>query len=208
MNRFEETYAAAGADLASIGWVRLRPNPVFAEWLESRRFPAGRALVVGCGVGDDAAHLAERGFDVTAFDVAPTAIDRARERFGELAVDFVVADWLDQPEHWRGAFDLVVEIGNVQAVAQSRPEALAAIAGAVAPGGTLFVRCYATADDAAEPGGDDGPPWPLTRRELRAVETSGLELRRFDDGQPGGGGSLWWTAEYVRPAASAVGGDA
>ena len=69
-----------------------------------------RALAVGAGLGFDAEHLAALGSATTAFDVAPTAVAMARERFPGSRLDYCVADLLDLPREWEGAFDLVVEI--------------------------------------------------------------------------------------------------
>lgn len=87
---FEEIYARAGDDLTSVPWARFAPHPLLVMWLDSagspglpasRSFAGCEALVVGCGLGDDAEELARRGYAVTAFDVSPTAITRCRERF-------------------------------------------------------------------------------------------------------------------------------
>lgn len=51
--------------------------------------PPGVALDIGCGTGCHAAYLAERGWQVTGFDVSPRAVERARER--SAAVDWHVA---------------------------------------------------------------------------------------------------------------------
>jgi hypothetical protein len=50
-----------------------------------------------------------------------------------------------------------------------RDRAIAAVAGLVAPGGTLLVLAA-----AASARGDDGPPWPLTRDELDGFAAGGL----------------------------------
>ena len=39
-----------------------------------------RALELGCGTGASAVWLAQQGFDVTALDLSPLAIERARQR--------------------------------------------------------------------------------------------------------------------------------
>jgi SAM-dependent methyltransferase len=44
------------------------------------RLPPGRALDVGCGTGRDAVYLAGRGWEVTAVDLVPRALEKARER--------------------------------------------------------------------------------------------------------------------------------
>ena len=40
----------------------------------------GPAVDLGCGSGTDAIYLASKGFDVTAIDIAPTALSQAREK--------------------------------------------------------------------------------------------------------------------------------
>ena len=162
---FERLYASAEAGEATVPWFRGGPNPFLAQWVhEHAGDGAGRrALVIGTALGDDAEMLAARGFAVTAFDIAPTAIDGARRRFPASSVDYAVADLLDLPERWRGAFDLVAEAITVQALPVSlRDRAIDAIASTVAPGGTLVVVSGIHEGD----GERDGPPWPLTREEL------------------------------------------
>jgi len=177
---FEEMYAAAGEDLAALPWASLKPFPLLVEWLDrAGAGMGGKALVVGTGLGDDAEELARRGFDVTAFDLSPTAIERARERFPESAVDYRVADLLDLPGEWRGRFDLVVEIRTLQSLPiGDRRAAATAIAGTVAPGGLLWL--FALGRDSHRPG--ESRPWPVTEEELAVLEAAGLkwESRRED----------------------------
>jgi SAM-dependent methyltransferase len=60
----------------------------------------GRAVVLGCGLGTNAIDLAGKGFDVTAIDVAPTALSRAeaRARKAGVRVRWLVADVLAPPK--------------------------------------------------------------------------------------------------------------
>jgi SAM-dependent methyltransferase len=53
-----------------------------------------RALELGCGTGTNAIELAKRGFDVTAVDCAPKAIEIARQKAAAAGVDvhWIVAD--------------------------------------------------------------------------------------------------------------------
>ena len=119
------------------------------------------AVVVGCGLGADAAYLAGLGFATTGFDVSPTAVQQARERHAGAGVDFEVGDLLDLPAAWRGAFDLVVEIFTVQALPDPpRSDAIAAVPGLVAPGGTLLAVEFRS--DGSQPD-DQGPPFPQDR---------------------------------------------
>lgn len=166
-------YAAAGDDLAALPWASLKPFPLLVEWLDGAGAGvSGKALVIGTGLGDDAEELARRGFEVTAFDISPAAISRARERFPASAVDYRVADVLDLPAEWRGRFDLVVEIRTLQSLPiGDRAAAAAAIAGTVAPGGLLWL--FALGRDTHQAG--ETRPWPVTTEELSVLEAAGLE---------------------------------
>lgn len=177
---FEELYRRAGADWSRVPWADLVPNPLLVEWLAGPDAAGlrGRALVVGCGYGDDAELLAGAGFAVTAFDVAPTAIESCRARYPTSAVDYVVADALAPPAAWRAAFDLVFESYTLQVLPEeARAPLLAGLAATVAPGGRLLVLCRGR--DAADPEGE--LPWSLTRAELDAVGAHGLAPLRFED---------------------------
>ena len=57
-------------------------------------------LELGCGTGGNAVWLAQRGFDVTALDISPLAIERARQRAAAAGVNvrFLLADVLDGPD--------------------------------------------------------------------------------------------------------------
>ncbi len=175
---FEERYATAEADpQAPPPWAVMAPRPALVAWLDARPAPApgATALVVACGYGDDAQELARRGWTVTAFDAAPTAIARARERFPGSPVDYRVADLFALPP---GAYDLVVEIQTIQSLPPERREAaVAAIAAQVGPGGTLFLRASGRDDD--EPVG--GRPWPVSRGDLAGLARAGLREVQFDD---------------------------
>lgn len=169
---FEQLYAQAQTGAAQVPWDRPEPSPLLAEWARGADLTGTgrRALVVGCGLGRDAEFVAGLGFATTAFDVAETAIRMARQRHPESPVDYRVADLLAAPHQWAGAFDLVVECNNVQALPRElRERATAAVASFVAPGGTLLVVAA-----AATAWGEDGPPWPLTRAELSGFAAGGL----------------------------------
>ena len=139
------------------------------------------AVVVGCGLGEDAEELARRGFRTTAFDVAPTAVSVARERHPDSTVDYRVADLFALPVDWRQAFDLVVEAITVQALPPARQAAAAAaIAELVAPGGTRLV-ITSVRDGSTAVALEDGPPWPLRREDLQNFAVNGLDIVTTDE---------------------------
>ncbi len=193
---FEPLYVAAAAGERSVPWDRGGPHPLIAEWARGVAGAGRPAIVVGAGLGPDAELLAERGFEVVAFDVSPTAVATAGERFPQSKVDYRVADLLDPPPAWSHAFDLVVESLTVQSMPVSfHARATANVARMVARGGTLLV--VATARVAAD-GPVDGPPWPLTRAEIEAFACDGLESIGIEDVREPGVPARW-RARFQRP---------
>jgi SAM-dependent methyltransferase len=180
---FEELYAEADHDPAAIPWADYRPHPNLVSFAEETGLSGdgAPALVIGTGLGDDAEYLASLGFEVTAFDVASSAIRWTKERFPDSPVRYEVADLFDVPEAWRRAFAFVFEANTVQALPlggdEPRRRALQAIAGTVAPGGRLLV--IQRGRDEEEPVA--AIPWPLARGELDVLLDAGLREVRFDD---------------------------
>lgn len=193
---FEPLYAGAGRGETVVPWDAHSPSPFLVEWaqaagLEGKGAPA---LVVGSGLGDDAAYVAGLGYAVTAFDISPTAVEQARERFPDSNVRFQVGDVFDLPAAWRQAYDLVIEIFTVQALPIAlRPRVTAAIASTVAPGGTLLVVQRTRPDGSTV---DDGPPYPVSRSELDFFLADGLRLEQLEQ-IPDERGSRW-RAEFRR----------
>lgn len=196
---FERLYTRARDGEAVVPWARGAPNPLLVEWTSVRGVDGSgqRALVVGSGLGDDAEHVAALGFQTEAFDVAPTASALARRRFPDSAVRYVTADLLDPPAEWSGAFDLVLECINVQALpVRLHAEAIANVAGMVAPSGTLLVISGAREQGELV----EGPPWPLTRDEIDTFAGGRLHPIRVEDlRDPRESRYRRWRAEYRRP---------
>lgn len=169
---FEELYAEAADGRATVPWDRGEPAALLAEWARGLDGTGKRALVVGCGLGRDSEFIASLGFDTVAFDVSATAIATTKARHPDSTVDYVTADLLNPPGHWRRAFDLVVEDMTVQSLPDPpRAQAIANIPPLVGPGGTLVVVAAANLTGAAT----DGPPWPLVRAEIDAFAVDGLQ---------------------------------
>ena len=188
---FDRLYAAGVAGEVSMPWSRDGAHAALAEWTSGRTGAGRRAVVVGCGLGADAAHLAGLGWATTGFDVSPTAVEEARRRHAGSGAEFVVGDLLALPEEWRAAFDLVVEVFTLQALPDPpRAAAAAAVRGLVAPGGTLLAVQFR--DDGSWPAGV-GPPFPLARGFMEGLAGDRLELVALEELA----GPLW-RAEYRR----------
>jgi SAM-dependent methyltransferase len=178
---FEPLYAEAQGDPARVPWADLTPNPNLIEWLdrEANRGDGRSALVVGCGLGDDAELLAARGFRVTAFDIAPSAVAWCGRRFPKSSVRYEAGDLLNPPDAWSGVFDFVFEAYTLQVLRSTamRIQAISRLAAFPARGGQLLVICR-----GRESGDPEGQmPWPLLRDELNPLETCGLTQVAFED---------------------------
>ena len=115
---FEPLYAAASRGEREVPWDRDEPREPLVEWAEARGIDGSGlgAVVVGCGFGADAEYLSSLGFDVTAFDVAPSAVRAAQERHPGSSVRYVTADLLEFPAPWGEAFAFVFECLTVQSL--------------------------------------------------------------------------------------------
>lgn len=177
---FETLYAGAQGDTDIVPWVHAEVHPLFAEWLENNTLigQGKHAIVLGSGVGDDAEKLAELGFDVTGFDISSSAIEWSKQRFPDSTVNYQVANLFDLPPAWHGQFDFVLEIFTVQALPLSlREQALKAIPPLLKEGGRLLFICLGR-DHKDEP---QGPPWAISKQELKTLEDAGLTIVQEED---------------------------
>ena len=185
---FDALYKEAAGDNELIPWADLEPNRFLREWAEANNLQGDgrKALVVGCGIGDDARYLYDLGFKVTGFDISPTAIEWAKRVHSETDIVFEVADLFQPPRGWLSEFDFVLEVYTIQPLPiEMRGQVIDAIAGFVAPGGELVVVTHGREDDE-EP---DIVPWPVSRRDLSRFASSGLKQADFqvmpgDEDQP------------------------
>lgn len=120
------------------------PNQTLVQ--EVSELTPGRALDVGCGEGADAVWLAQQGWDVTALDVAASALARGHAQAENVGVTIT---WLHagllESGLPTGGFDLV----SAQYPALRRTpddEAERRLIDLVAPGGTLLVVHHDVSD--------------------------------------------------------------
>jgi 2-polyprenyl-3-methyl-5-hydroxy-6-metoxy-1,4-benzoquinol methylase len=172
---FEALYATANGDPTTVPWAKLTPNPLLVEWLNQHPIVGKTAVVIGCGLGDDAEELSKRDIQVTAFDISESAIAWCKKRFPDSPVNYHIADLFQLA---LGTFDFVLESYTIQAMPpELRAQAMPKIAELVAPSGQLLVICR-----GREP---EQPlttvPFPLTRMELSGFTQAGLHEVEFED---------------------------
>jgi len=144
-----------------------------------QRLPAGRALDCGCGAGTQAVALAEAGWEVVAFDLAPSAIEAAKRyakmRGVQQKIRWLVGDALTVPLSDR--FDLVIDRGLLHCFAEDEALAayLARLRDWVAPGGVLLLKCFCDAETRPE-----GPPRRVSQQQLRDWLGKDFEILAID----------------------------
>ncbi len=172
---FDVLYQQAQGDFAKVPWAKMIPYPYLQEWLEKYQpNPEEKsALVIGCGLGDDGEALSKYGYQVTAFDISPTAINWCQQRFPNSKVNYIVGNLLAENPQWHGQFDFVFECRNIQALPLNvRTQIIKSIANFVAVNGSLLVidRLRETETEPL------GPPWALSEQEFNQFEQLGLKV--------------------------------
>ena len=177
---FEELYSQAKGDSQEIPWADLTVNPNLAQWLDVNQIQGNdkTALVIGSGLGDDAEALSQIGFEVTAFDIAPSAIAWSQKRFPDSRVNYVVADALKFEKSWEKKFDFILESYTLQSVPDYiRQQIMQNMTKYLRLLGTLLVICRGR--EITEEAND--LPYPLTKEELTLFEELGLKNITFED---------------------------
>ena len=175
-NWFEPLYAGASNNGEGVPWANMETHPSLANWLPNNPLEGDgkSALVVGCGMGDDAIELESLGFQVTAFDVSETAIKYCNERFPNSKVNFVQADLLENQPQWKEKFAFVLEIFTVQALPPKyEKELIQNISNFVAPDGQILVIAEVNKEERAF---ENGPPWLLTPQHIDSFVSCGLKV--------------------------------
>lgn len=112
--------------------------------LRGRRLKGKRVLDLACGIGTQSLGLARMGYQVTAADISPLSVRRARREAARrlLKLDFAVADMRQAGRHFGPDFDVVIACDNAVPHLLSDAEILGAFREArkcLKPGGLYLI---------------------------------------------------------------------
>ncbi|MFT5660340.1 MAG: 2-polyprenyl-3-methyl-5-hydroxy-6-metoxy-1,4-benzoquinol methylase [Sulfurimonas sp.] len=175
---FNSIYTDAMGDHNNVFWADLAPSPYLLQWLENspQKAQNKKAIVIGCGVGDDAEALSAFGYDVTAFDIAPEAIKLCKQRYPQTKVDYIVADLFSYPTFWSENFDLVYECNTIQVLpGKYRILARDKMISFLKPDAYILVSCRSRLSGKQE----DAIPLPLDRDEIDTFTHCSLQEKSF-----------------------------
>jgi len=156
-------------------WDIGRPQPAFVRLADAGEI-GEPVLDCGCGTGEHALMLAARGLEVTGIDVAPSAIEAARQkaRRRKLSVDFRVADALDL-HRLEQVFATVIDSGLFHTFGDAdRLGYVASLADIVRPRGVVHLLCFSELTPGAY------GPRRVTQMELREAFADGWVVERID----------------------------
>jgi len=182
------------------GWDTGRPSSTLKKAVEEGTLRPCRAVVLGCGSGNNAVWLAGQGFDVTGIDIAPAALNQGMEkaRKAGVSVRWLLADVLAPPE--LEPFDFVFDRGCYHGVRrQNAAGYVESVRRLTRPGALVLIL----AGNANQPG-RGGPP-RVKEQEIRADFASWFEFEwlretRFDRLDAAGKGALAWSVLLRRTA--------
>jgi SAM-dependent methyltransferase len=182
-------------------WETGEPTDELVRLVEEKVLKPCTVLELGCGTGANAIYLAKRGFEVTAVDMSPTAIERARTRCEQSgALLRIVLDDVFSFVKNSGSFDLVFDCGFYHFIRQIDLSQFLDLLWRVTYPGSLYLTLSGAAGETAP----DGPPQvseEQMRRELgRLFECVVVRPFRFAS-LVRSEGFLAWSCLMRRPTA-------
>jgi SAM-dependent methyltransferase len=135
---------------------------------------SGRVLIPGCGSGYEIQAFHAAGYDVSAIDFSPAAVDQAKRVLGFLVERVVSGDFFKH-DFGQRRFDLIYERTFLCSMTPSRwPEYVNRTADLLLPGGRLIgVFLYGQRPSS-------GPPFPITEPVAEQLFKKRFDLVRSE----------------------------
>ena len=140
----------------------------------ARSSGSGKVLIPGCGSGYEVQAFHAAGYDVSAIDFSPAAVDRAKKVLGVLAERVILGDFFTC-DFGERRFDLIYERTFLCSMAPPRwPDYVNRMADLLAPGGRLIgIFLYGQPSTS-------GPPFPITDTEAAHLFQKRFQLVRSE----------------------------
>ncbi len=180
-------------------WDAGRPSGELQRVIEKGIVRACRAVDLGCGSGTDAIYLASKGFEVTAIDIAPTALNQGKlkaEKAG-VKVRWLLADVLAIPN--LQPYNFIFDRGCYHEVRFEGAKAYVDTIRKLSQTGTQFLLLAGNPNELMQ---RYSPP-QVTEEEIRAdfsplFDFEWIGETRFETSQPQNLGPLAWSVMMRR----------
>lgn len=156
------------------------PSEQLKQVLASGLIQPGPVLELGCGTGINAIWLAQSGFQVTAVDLSPVALEKAKTKASGCGVSiaFIQADVTKLPDDG-SRFPFVFDRGTYHVVRNVDLEGFQkTLSRVVAPGGYYVVVAGNTNEDSPPEG---GPPRVTAADLCRELEFDDFDLVSLEE---------------------------
>jgi cyclopropane fatty-acyl-phospholipid synthase-like methyltransferase len=163
-------------DEGDLGWDLGQVAPPFIKLFESKTILPGKTLIPGCGRGHEVIYLAENGFEVTAVDYSPGAVNHLKSTVQErnLKCEVLNMDFFGIDSAHNGVYDLLIEQTFFCAISpEQRSSYVSTVARALKKGGMLAGLFYNTGEE------EGGPPFNTTREDIKKYFSDSFEIRQL-----------------------------
>lgn len=144
------------------GWDLGGPTPVFKRLASSSRFRPGRMIVLGAGRGYDAREFSRQGFNVTAVDFSPSAVEQMHALADpQTPIQVLQQDLFTLPQELNSSFDYVLEYTCYCAIDPKRRAEYADLVNRLLKPNGIYIDLAFPLDQ--RPG---GPPYAVTESEI------------------------------------------
>lgn len=157
-------------------WYKKNLDPDLENEITSKNINTGNFLDLGTGPGTQAIQLTKYNFEITATDISPNAIDKAKKLSNK--VNFLVDDILNSKLSDK-KFDFIFDRGifHIFDVSQ-RSQYVTQIKRILNDNGILFLKCMSI-DEKNLP--DNGMPHKLSKQEIIDSFNEYFDIQKIDD---------------------------
>lgn len=159
------------------GWDLKTPNPVFIDIISGNKFinPC-KLLITGSGKGYDAIAASKLGYEVTAVDFSPYAMNYASNTAIKegVSIDFLNEDIFLLSDEYKNKFDVVYEYTTLCAInPKRREEFIKKITSTIKINGKFIVLLFPV------DGREGGPPFSIDITDFYIIAKKYLNLEFF-----------------------------
>ena len=137
----------------------------------------GKVIILGCGRGYDAVMLAKKGFEVTAVDFSPSAINFLNDLANQKSalVKIIQRDIFSLADNFKGHFDYVIEQTCFCAINPVRRLDYEKLVSNILCKNGKLIGLWFPLDKKLS---DGGPPYGTTVKEVKSIFNKGWKIKK------------------------------